>query len=126
MEKNILGKRLRTLRESTKLSQLRLAAVNGNMAQPAVNRYENGNASPSLETLLWYADYFDISMDYIFGRTDDPRGRLFDCKSRYVEDNKELKEFVEMLFDPNAPINTRLKEAILKMLEDGKKDERQK
>jgi transcriptional regulator with XRE-family HTH domain len=121
MERNIVGKRLRALRESTKLSQLKLAAVSGKMAQPAVNRYENGIACPSLETLLWYADYFDVSLDYIFGRTDDPRGRLFDCKSQYVEGNKELKEFVDMCFDPNSPVNARLKETILKMLEDGRK-----
>jgi len=118
MEKNIVGKRLRTLRESTRLSQLKLAAVNGKMAQPAVNRYENGKASPEFETLLWYADYFDVSMDYIFGRTDNPQGKLFECKSHYVEDNKELKQFVEMCFDPNSPVNARLKETLIKLLEE--------
>ena len=118
---NIVGKRLRTLRESTNLSQMKFVAMSGKMTQPAVNRYENGVASPSFETLLWYADYFDVSMDYIFGRADDPRGRLFDCKSRYVEDNKELKEFVEMCFDPKSPVNARLKETLIKLLEDGKK-----
>jgi len=122
MEENIVGTRLRTLRESTKLSQLKLAAVNGKMTQPAVNRYENGVASPTFETLLWYADYFDVSMDYIFGRTDNPRGKLFDCKSQYIEDNKELKEFVEMCFDPKSPVNARLKETLIKLLE-GKSDE---
>ena len=117
MEQNIVGKRLRSLRESTKLSQLKLAEISGIMQQPAVNRYENGVASPSFETLLWYADYFDVSMDYIFGRTDNPQGRLFDCKSQFVEDNKELKLFVEMCFDPNSPVNARLKETLIKMLE---------
>ena len=121
MEKNVVGKRLLSLRETTKLSQLKLAVVSGIMGQPAVYRYENGNAFPPFEILMWYADYFDVSMDYIFGRTDNPKGKLYDCKSRYIEDNKELKKFVEMCFDPNSPVNTRLKETLIKLLEDGKK-----
>lgn len=118
MDKSVVGKRLLSLRESVKLSQLKLAAVSEIMAQPAVYRYENSNAFPPFEVLTWYADYFDVSLDYIFGRTDNPRGKIYDCKSQYIEDNKDLKEFVEMCFDPNSPVNVRLKDTMLKMLED--------
>ncbi|MDR3293914.1 MAG: helix-turn-helix domain-containing protein [Clostridiales bacterium] len=118
MAENIVGRQLRSLRESVKLSQYRLALVNGKIAQPAVNRYENGVVCPSLETLLWYADYFDVSLDYIFGRTDNPRGRLFDCKPKIAEKNEELAAFVEMCFDSNSPVNARLKETMLKLLEE--------
>ena len=71
--------------------------------------------------MLFRSDYFDVSMDYIFGRTDNPRGKLFDCKSQFIEDNKELKLFVEMCFDPNSSVNARLKETLIKLLEEGKK-----
>jgi transcriptional regulator with XRE-family HTH domain len=43
--------------------------------QPNINRYENGHTVPPLDILLWYADYFDVSLDYIFGRTDEPQGK---------------------------------------------------
>ena len=121
MEQNIVGKRIRALRESVKLSQEKLAAASGIMRQPAVNRYEGGHACPSFETLVWYADYFDVSLDYIFGRTDNPRGKLYDCQAQYSDENKELKEFVEMCFDPNSPVNARLKETLIKLLEGEKK-----
>jgi transcriptional regulator with XRE-family HTH domain len=92
-----------------------------NVGQAAIARYEIGAAFPPFEVLLWYADYFDVSLDYVFGRTDNPRGKLYDCKSQYVENNKELKEFVEMCFDPNSPVNSRLKDTLLKLLEGEKK-----
>jgi len=121
MEDNIVGKRIKVLRESVKMSQVKLAAANGKMAQPAVNRYEGGHACPSFETLVWYADYFDVSLDYIFGRTDNPRGELYANKPQYTDDSKELKEFVEMCFDTNSPVNAKLKETIIKILEEQRK-----
>lgn len=36
------------------------------MKQPSINRYEQGTATPTVENLRKYADYFDVSMDYIF------------------------------------------------------------
>ena len=118
MQDNIVGIRLRSLRDSVKLSQAKLAEKHGKLAQSGINKYETGLVKPTLETLLWYADYFDVSLDYIFGRTDDPRGRLFDCKSKYFDENSELREFVEMCFDPGSPVNARLKEALIKLLEE--------
>ena len=41
-----------------------------NMAQPSYIRYENGSAQPSLENLVKIADYFDVSVDYLLGRTE--------------------------------------------------------
>ena len=66
-----LGKRLRVLRESVGLSQAKLAQEIGSN-QSSINRYENGQAAPTVELLRKYADYFDVSMDYIFARCDDP------------------------------------------------------
>ena len=40
------------------------------MAQPSYIRYENGSAQPSLENLVKIADYFDVSVDYLLGRTE--------------------------------------------------------
>lgn len=40
------------------------------ITQPSYIRYENGSAEPSLENLLKLADYFDVSVDYLLGRTE--------------------------------------------------------
>ena len=62
-----VGKRLRALRES--LSQAKLAELLG-ITQSSLNRYENGQSTPTVEVFRKYADFFDISMDYI-GHTEN-------------------------------------------------------
>jgi transcriptional regulator with XRE-family HTH domain len=114
---NIVGERLRALREGIGLSQERLVKLNGSN-QSSLGRYENGISSPSFELLLWYADYFDVSMDYIFGRTDKPQGTLYDFQPKY-EDNDDIKHFIEMCFDSNSPMSGKLKDTLLKMITGG-------
>ena len=113
----IIGERLKTLRESMKLSQQKVADMIG-CPQTSVYRYETGNYTPSAETLLWYADYFDVSLDYLFGRCDEPEGRLYKHQPKIGRGNPDMQRFVEMCFDPASPMNARLKEALFKMLEE--------
>ncbi|MCI9626368.1 MAG: helix-turn-helix transcriptional regulator [Clostridia bacterium] len=116
----IVGERLRTLRDGIKLSQTKLASIIGT-TQACINRYETDVSSPPLTVLLWYADYFDVSLDYIFGRTDKPQGKLYEYKPKIAEDSEEMRRFIEMCFDPNSPMNERLKETLMKMLGEAKK-----
>ena len=74
---NIVGKRLKGLREGIRLTQKELGGKIG-INQSAVNRYENNQSEASYKTLLLYADYFDVSLDYILGRTEQPQGKLYD------------------------------------------------
>ena len=37
-----------------------------------IGNFENGNKKPSLDMLIKIANYFDVSIDYLVGRTDDP------------------------------------------------------
>ena len=113
------GLRLRALREGIGLSQSKFADVIGS-TQSSINRYENGQATPTVELLRKYADYFDVSMDYIFARCDDPHGKLYEAKPPVDANNPELRKFVEMCFDPESPMNEKLKEAMLKMLGEAK------
>ena len=39
------------------------------ISQPSYIRYENGSAEPSLENLVKLADLFDVSTDFLLGRT---------------------------------------------------------
>ncbi len=40
------------------------------ISQPSYIRYENGSAEPTLENLSKLADLFDVSVDYLLGRSD--------------------------------------------------------
>lgn len=115
-----VAERLRYLRESVKLSQVKMAEVVG-VKQSSLNRYELNQASPTFETLTRYADYFDVSMDYIFGRTDNPQGKLYEYKPKIEQTDPEMKKFVQMCFDPKSPMSERLKEALLQMLGEAKR-----
>jgi len=110
----IFGTRIKALRKGTKLSQKNFAAEIG-ISPSAVNRYENCQAEAPYEVLVAYADYFDVSLDYLLGRADKPQGKLYDFIPK-VQDNKEMKAFIDMCFDPDSPMSEKLKETLLKMM----------
>jgi len=67
----LINERVKNLRVSNNLTQKQLAEVL--KIQPnSVQRIEYGTARPSLDTLIALADYFNISLDYLIGRSDDP------------------------------------------------------
>lgn len=43
-----------------------------NMAQNTISRYETEAREADYKTLILFADYFNISIDYLLGRTDNP------------------------------------------------------
>ena len=61
--------RLKYLRKTRKISQLRLA-LDLNMNQNTISRYENLEREADYETLIRFADYFGVSLDYLLGRTE--------------------------------------------------------
>ena len=62
-----LGKKLRELRISEKLTQQQLADELG-IGRVNYTRYETNAVRPDFETLIKIADYYDISLDEIFDR----------------------------------------------------------
>ncbi len=64
--------RLKELRLKKGISQLKLAMDLG-MNQNSISRYENRSREADYETLAAFADYFDVSIDYLLGRTDNPK-----------------------------------------------------
>ncbi len=64
--------RLKELRASKHISQVKLA-MDLNMNQNSISRYENGEREADYETLIAFADYFGVSVDYLLGRTDNPK-----------------------------------------------------
>ena len=63
--------RLQELRKKKGITQLRLA-TELNTTQNTINRYETGEHEPGIAELIKLADYFNVSVDYLIGRTDDP------------------------------------------------------
>lgn len=64
------GERLKRLREDRKLSQQQLAdRLNINRSTYA--RYELGQTQPDYETLQRLADFYEVSVDYLFGRENN-------------------------------------------------------
>ncbi|MBQ7298633.1 MAG: helix-turn-helix transcriptional regulator [Clostridia bacterium] len=64
--------RLKELRKSRKISQIKLA-MDLNMNQNSISRYETGEREADYATLIALADYFDVSIDYLLGRTENPK-----------------------------------------------------
>lgn len=63
--------RLKELRKSRNITQLKLA-LDLNMNQNTISRYENGEREAGYSELIMLADYFGVSIDYLLGRTDKP------------------------------------------------------
>lgn len=67
----LINERIKLLRTQNGLTQKQLAEIL--KIQPnSVQRIEYGTARPSLDTLVTLADYFNVSLDYLVGRSDDP------------------------------------------------------
>lgn len=62
--------RLKGLRESHNLSQQSFANII-NVSQSTVGMWESGKRTPDSEMLAKIADYFDISVDYLIGRSNE-------------------------------------------------------
>ena len=62
-------KNLKKLRQEVRVSQQKLADIIL-VSQQSVNKYENKDVEPDMATLVKIAEYFDVSLDYLVGRTD--------------------------------------------------------
>ena len=67
METNL--KKLRLQKNKTQLN----VQMETGIEQALLSKYESGKRIPPTETLIMLADYYDVSMDYIMGRTDNPK-----------------------------------------------------
>ena len=66
-----VGMNLKKIRKEKGISQLKLA-MELNMSQNTISRYETGEREPGINELIRIADYFNISIDYLLERTQNP------------------------------------------------------
>ncbi len=64
--------RLKELRKKKNISQLKLA-MDLNLSQNTISRYETGDREPGITELILLADYFQVSVDYLLERTNNPK-----------------------------------------------------
>lgn len=65
------GTHLKAIRKAKGLTQKQLAQEIG-ASESGVQNYELGVRKPTYDMLIALADYFDVSLDYLVGRSDDP------------------------------------------------------
>ena len=86
----MFGKRLSALRKQKGLSQYELADRLG-YSRGQIANYEQGKREPDYETLQKIADFFDVTTDYLLGRTDIRT--LNEEDDSLAEINKLIKEY---------------------------------
>ncbi|MFZ5974264.1 MAG: helix-turn-helix domain-containing protein [Bacillota bacterium] len=67
---NVLGMRIRELRQNARLSQTQFANVL-HVRNSTLSQYESGHRSPNDQIKRRIADYFNVSLDYLLGRTSE-------------------------------------------------------
>ena len=111
--KTIIGSNLKILRTNKGMRQSELADVFG-ITQAAIARYESGVTTPTEDIMLKYADYFDVSLDQIFGRSIRYQNSNFEPISADLK-----REFDNLLADALKP-GRKSREVIEDILKDNK------
>lgn len=111
------GKRLKNLRLNNQLTQEQLGKI-FSVTNVGVAKWESDNRFPDKDTLIKIADYFNVSIDYLLCRTDNPNAKLY--TAQFNKDNieieidksypneltpKEVKELIESLTEVGFDVN---------------------
>lgn len=93
-------KNLKAIRNKKGISQQTLASAIG-LTQQSINMYENHKIEPDIDTLIEIANYFNVTVDYLIGRTDENGNILTEntLAVRYAALSKAEKLCVDTLMD---------------------------
>lgn len=110
-------KRLRSLRLERGLTQEELGRAVG-VGKTTISQYENGVRTPDAEMLDRLASFFDVSVDYLLERTDNPYASTSFWNRDTPPTDVELESFLESanIHFNGAPLNDEDKEDILTYL----------
>lgn len=88
--------RLKEIRESKKISQLKLANAIG-VGRTTITNYETGVSSPDIDTIIKIAQYFDCSVDYLLGRNyyEKLQPAQVEVKEELTDKQKELLSLIK-------------------------------
>ncbi len=88
--------RIKELREQRRLNQEGLA-LKLNVSQSTISAYEKGERTPDLKTLISIANFFDVSLDYLAGVSENRR-QIMSCdlsvsEIEHLRSFRQLSEF---------------------------------
>lgn len=106
----MFGKRLRILRENKGYNQEKLAKLCG-LSTSTIGMYEQGRRQPDNDTLVKLADIFDVSIDYLLGKTEVKK-----YESPYED------ELEKVLFSKAKELTDEEKKAVLGVINAIKRD----
>lgn len=89
--KDILAKRLKQFRIDNKLKQEDIGKLL-NVSKSQVSDIENGKKSTTIENLFILSEHFNVSLDYLTGRTDNPDLTIINVEQSISEEELELLE----------------------------------
>lgn len=85
--------RLKQLRKERNLTTTELGLAVG-CSNPAISHYEHGDRKPDPDMLVKFADFFEVSVDYLLGRTDK-KTTTWIPKERVLVVDKQPLEWTE-------------------------------
>lgn len=114
MEKKERGAILKSLREEKNLRQADLADFL-EISQQAYQRYENGTSEPNGDGFIKLADFYNVSTDYLLGRTEVREMNRLSADALTEEQVREIDDAIVSSYE-RLPLESR--RAFIKMLED--------
>lgn len=93
----LLGENLRKAREEKGLTQAEVAKLL-DISASTIGMYEQGRRDPDTDTLKKLAELYEVSTDYLLGRTDIPNA------TSDLKKNKIPEEFIKLLKDQNGSL----------------------
>ncbi|EDX54311.1 XRE family transcriptional regulator [Bacillus sp. SH7-1] len=91
----MIGEKIKELRKNNKITQEQLGNAIG-VSKMAISYFEKGKKSPGRESLEKIADYFNVTTDYLLGRSEDPE--LSEEENKIVtEEGKNIMALIESL-----------------------------
>lgn len=88
--------RIRELREDRDLRQIDVSAATG-IDQKTLSNYETGKTNPDSFAIIRLADFFDVSTDYLLGRTSDRKQSVDSLIKKVERLQNELSELKSQL-----------------------------
>lgn len=107
----IFGERLKMLRTNKGLSQMEFAKQ-VQLSKSAVNMYERGEREPSFKVLETIADYFNVDLDYLLGKSDCERKNKI-----VIESNFHLSNVEQLMIEKFRCLDDRGKSAVMNTLD---------
>lgn len=92
---------IKNLRNSKNLTQTDLAKLLG-LTKSAISAYENGERQPSHDAIVKMADYFNVTIDYMYGRRKMPGGAFVDVTFVSEGNRLLLMQLIRALEDVDA------------------------